>query len=90
MIFQTFLVTIPAMLNVAILLSLLLYIYSVTGMQLFAHVKYNGPYQLDGKINFSNIQYSMLTMFRVATGENWHEVMFALSRKKSPLYQCIE
>ena len=78
------------MLNVAILLSLLLYIYAVTGVQLFAEVMFNGPYQLESNINFSDIRYSMLTMFRVATGENWHELMFALSRPRSPLYQCTE
>ncbi len=32
----------------------------------------------------------MLTMIRVFTGENWHEVMHAMSRKNHPFYQCLE
>ena len=40
--------------------------------------------------NFQNIGNSMLTMIRVFTGENWHEVMHAMSRTNHPFYQCIE
>ena len=29
-------------------------------------------------------------MIRTATGENWHELMFALSRENHPFYQCNE
>jgi hypothetical protein len=77
-IFQTFLVSLPALANVGSLLLLLLYIYSILGMFLFAGVKQNYP--LDDNLNFKNIGYSMLTMIRVSTGENWHEIMHAVSR----------
>lgn len=78
LIFQTFMLTIPAIQNVGFLLCLLLYIYSVLGMQLFQEVKRNGP--LDHHINFSTIGYAFLTMFRVSTGEAWHDLMNALTR----------
>ena len=87
-IFQTFLVTLPALANVGSLLLLLLYIYSIMGMYLFAEVKLNYP--LDENLNFKNIGYSFLTMIRVSTGENWHEIMHAVSRSSNSLYQCIE
>lgn len=87
-IFQTFLVTLPALANVGSLLLLLLYIYSILGMFLFADVKLNYP--LDDNLNFNNIGYSFLTMIRVSTGENWHEIMHAVSRSKNSLYLCIE
>jgi hypothetical protein len=39
-IFETFLVTLPALANVGGLLMLLIYIYAVLGMNLFANVKF--------------------------------------------------
>ena len=87
-IFQTFLVSLPALANVGSLLFLLLYIYSILGMFLFAEVKQNYP--LDDNLSFRNIGYSLLTMIRVSTGENWHEIMHAVSRSYHPMYQCKE
>ena len=29
-------------------------------------------------------------MIRVSTGENWHELMHALSRSNHPMYDCID
>lgn len=77
-IFQTFLVSLPALANVGSLLFLLMYIYSILGIFLFAEVKQNYP--LDENLNFKNIGYSLLTMMRVSTGENWHEIMHSVSR----------
>ena len=74
------------MLNVTTLLVLFFYIYSVLGVQLFYDVKLNYP--LDEKFNFQTIKASMLTLMRVSTGENWQQIMHAVSRTYSPLYQC--
>ncbi len=77
-IFDTFLLTLPALANLGGLLLLFLYIYAVLGEELFAKVKFSGP--LGEHINFHNIFASMQTLFRVATGERWHEVMHAVTR----------
>lgn len=87
-IFQTLLISLPAMTNVGGLLLLLLYIYSIVAMFLFAEIKDNYP--LNGNIKFDSIGYSLLTMFRASTGENWHEVMHAVSRKNHLLYKCSD
>jgi len=58
------------------------------GMFLFAEIKMNYP--LNSNLHFQNLGFSFLTMIRVSTGENWHEIMQALSRPHSELYQCIE
>ena len=76
--------TLPAMVNVGSLLILLLYIYSILGVFLFAKIKWTnslGPY-----VNFNNIGVAALTLLRGATGENWHDVIYALSQKNSILY----
>ena len=65
------------MVNVGSLLILLLYIYSILGVFLFAQVKWInslGPY-----VNFTNIGVAALTLLRAATGENWHDVIYSIS-----------
>lgn len=74
--FQTFIVTLPSLMNIGALLGLLLYIYSVLGVNLFANVKLSG--NLDRNANFMNLGSAFLTLIRSATGENWHEVMWSL------------
>ena len=88
LIFNTFISALPALSNVGGLLMLLIYIYSVLGMNLFAHVKING--HLHKILNFQNIFTSFLTLIRAATGENFHEVMWAIGRNTSITYQCIQ
>lgn len=88
LIFITLTMTFPVMTNVGSLLFLFFYIYSVLGMFLFGQVKPNYP--LTKNLNFQDIGSSMLTMIRVFTGENWQEVMHAVSRSYHPFYQCIE
>jgi len=75
-IFKTFMVTLPAMLNVGGLMMLFVYIYAVLGVFLFAPIKLNG--HLSIHVNYSTIGNAMLTLFRISTGENWHLVLAAL------------
>lgn len=65
-IFQTFMVTIPGMLNVGGLLLLFLYIYSILGVYLFAEVKMDdnlAPY-----LNFKNFTNAFFTMLELSSG----------------------
>jgi hypothetical protein len=50
--------------------------YAVFGMFLFAHVKWNEP--LNNHLNFTSITSSLMMLYRVATGENWHFVLYAI------------
>lgn len=59
--------SIPSMAYVTILLLLLFYIYAVAGVLFFGE---NDP------IHFSNLQTSMLSLFRVVTLEDWTDVMY--------------
>ena len=77
-IFSTFLTTLPHMLNVGGILLLIVYIYSVIGISLFAEIKPNGP--MTRFMGFTGFYKSFITLIRVATGENWNELMNALSR----------
>lgn len=67
--FNTFIVTLPALVNVGGLLLLLLYLYSVLGVFLFAEVKRNG--MMNDVINFESFFNAFITLFIIATGDSW-------------------
>lgn len=75
------------MANVGGLMLLFVYIYAVLGVFLFAAVKFNE--ELTVHSNFQKIQNSMLTLFRVSTGENWHILLASLSIQPSLDFKCI-
>ena len=67
--------SLPALLNVGSLLFLFLFIYAVAGVSLFGLIVYNGI--LTEHANFSTWPLSMLTLVRLATGEDWQMFMRA-------------
>jgi hypothetical protein len=83
-IFETFLITIPALANIGSLLLLFLYLYSVIGMSLFAPVKLQE--ELNEHTNFKTFYSSFLALFRSSTGENWNDVMHDVTRSRNPLF----
>ena len=69
MVFNTFIVTLPALANVGGLLLLLLYLYSVLGVYLFAEVKRNGI--MNDVLNYESFWNAFITLFIVSTGDSW-------------------
>jgi hypothetical protein len=67
----------PALLNVASLLFLIIFIYAIVGMQLFGHVKPNGA--LDDFTNFRDFGSAFTLLFRLATAAGWNDVLEACS-----------
>ena len=62
----TLIISIPASFSIGILLVLIMFIYSIIGMNLFLNVKLaNG---LTETVCFQTFGKSMITMFRIATG----------------------
>jgi len=59
--------SIPSIGYVAILLSVIFYIYATMGVFLF---KYNDP------VHFGNLQLSLLSLFRIVTLEDWTDIMY--------------
>ena len=86
-IFETFLITIPALANIGGLLLLLLYLYSIVGVSLFAEVKLQNS--LNSHSNFQTFYKSFLTLFRASTGEGWNDLMHDISRKRNSLFKWI-
>lgn len=88
-IFNSFLHTIPAFINVGSLILVLIFIFSCLGNRLFATVMINGS--LDPHfLNFMTFQQSFFTLITVMTGEGWYEIMIDLSKQQDIDYDCIE
>eukprot|EP00618_Florenciella_parvula_P016960 CAMPEP_0119537720 /NCGR_PEP_ID=MMETSP1344-20130328/50317_1 /TAXON_ID=236787 /ORGANISM="Florenciella parvula, Strain CCMP2471" /LENGTH=1925 /DNA_ID=CAMNT_0007580327 /DNA_START=292 /DNA_END=6069 /DNA_ORIENTATION=+ len=91
-IFNTLFITLPALSNLAALLVLLLVIFSVMAVQLFATVQLNGG-GFTETINFQTFFRSFISLLRFSTGENWngfmHEVAFDYPGCRKPGPACL-
>ena len=72
--FQTLVMTIPALGNISLLLALLFFIYAILGVQLFGKLAY-GP-ALNTHTNFKTFENSLGVLLRSLTGEGWQEIMY--------------
>jgi hypothetical protein len=74
--------------NVGGLLLLIVYIYAVLCMNLFADIKFNT--YITPNSNYQTIFTALLTLFRVCTGDNFYELMNDMIIPNMILYECIE
>jgi voltage-dependent calcium channel L type alpha-1D len=78
--FNTLLLTLPGLGNIAALLFLLFFIYAVMGVQMFAKIEYNDAYNENA--NFRDFGVAMMALLRFATGENWDGFMYDVASKR--------
>ena len=60
---------------------LIIYIYAVIGVHLFADIKPSWP--MTKFLGFTGFNKSFITLIRVVTGEGWQELMIAMSKTNS-------
>jgi len=73
---QTLLNSGPAIVNVAGILALVMFIYAVLGMQIFTFVMQNDG--INNNANFETFGGAVLVLFQVLTGDSWSSVMNGL------------
>lgn len=88
MIFNTFIITLPGLVNIGGLLLLLIYLYSIIGMVLFGEIMHNGV--ITDNLNFETFTNSFCVLWAVATGDGWSDIMNSSLRKKSLYLDCLE
>ena len=71
--FNTLLLTLPGLGNIALLLTLMFFIYAVMGIQMFSKTEYNGQY--NEYSNFRDFGVAMVSLLRFSTGESWDAFM---------------
>jgi len=76
LIVETLLKSIPSMFHITILMSILFFIYGVLGFHLFHE---HDP------THWRDLAYSLLTLFRIVTLEDWTDVMYK-AMELSPIY----
>lgn len=80
-IFFTLMISLPSLANVGALLLLLYFIFSVAAQNLFWEVPF-GSF-VDEHANFRSFWRSMVTMFRMSTGESWNGLMHECAKHTS-------
>ena len=73
MIFDTFIITIPSLANIGAILLLLIYIYAILGVNMFATVQLQD--ELSRHANFQSFGTAFLVLMRASTGEAWNSIM---------------
>jgi voltage-gated sodium channel len=63
---------IPTIFSFALLLGILIYIYSIIGVYLFSHHQYK-------QADFSSLGHAFLTLFQLMTLDGWSDMMYAAS-----------
>lgn len=84
--FQTFIHTLPAMGSIGGLLALLIYVYAVLGVSIFAEVKRVEPFT--GVMNFDSFGFAYLILVKIMTGDGWAELLGDLSKRNQATFQC--
>ena len=69
--------SLPALINIAILLFLLIYIYAIIGMQSFGLVPVSAG--LDEVFNYRTFPNAFLVQFQLMTGSGWDQVLAAIT-----------
>ena len=82
--FNTFVLSLPPLINIGSLLLLILYIYTIAGVLIFGQVKRSG--RLSDNLNFESFEKGILTLFVIATTDAWPDIASAFMRKRSPDY----
>lgn len=62
--------SLPALLNIGMLLFLVMFMYAILGMSQFAYVQKIGG--IDDMLNFETFPNSFLLLFQASTSENWN------------------
>ena len=71
-IFETFIVTLPELVSIIALLTIVIYMYGVLGYNLYPYLKRGDGINSD--YNFSSLLGSLFILFRTSTGENWNVI----------------
>lgn len=72
-------ISMPALVNIGLLLFLVIFIYAIFGMNFFMYVKYDAG--INELFNFETIYRSMITLFPLCTSAGWNGVLKALTNE---------
>lgn len=74
--FQSIILSLPALMNVAVILMMAMFIFAILGVQLFAKLEMPDDGTLGGYNHFMTFWSSLLLLLRAMTGEAWPDMMY--------------
>ncbi|CAK8685583.1 unnamed protein product [Clavelina lepadiformis] len=77
----TLIISIPALFNIAVLLSVFIIIFAILGVTLFMDVKLNGA--LNDQVNFQTFGNALMVLFRLVTSAGWNDVLDPLMNTRN-------
>ncbi|XP_032809638.2 sodium channel protein 1 brain, partial [Petromyzon marinus] len=69
----TLVISLPALINIGLLLLLIMFMYGVLGVSIFRDLPYSGS--ITNMVNFETFANSMTLLFRLNTAGGWNDVM---------------
>lgn len=68
-------ISLPALVNIGALLTLILFIYSIIGMSSFGNLKITGGVMDEDVVNFKTFASSFVLMLRLSTSGGWNDIL---------------
>jgi hypothetical protein len=81
--FQSIILSLPALMNVGIILVMAMFIFAILGVQLFAKLEMPEDGTLGGYNHFMTFWSSLLLLLRALTGEAWPDMMYEMGSPSS-------
>lgn len=78
----------PSIANVGSLVLLMIFIFSVVGVNMFSSIIYQE--QINENMNFTNFGQALIVLMRCATGESWNKIMKELAIKPDDYVRRID
>ena len=86
-VFEIFILALPSVINLALLVLLMMYIFATIGVCIFSSIKLQS--NLNEQANFQNLLTAFITIFRFSTYDGWNDLMHDAMRVQSTHYYCI-
>ena len=87
-VFQIFVLALPSVVNLALLLFIMMYMFAIFGICLFSTIKLQSF--LDNHANFQNIIKAFLTVYRLSTYDGWNDIMHDTMRVNTQYFYCVD
>ncbi len=87
-VFQMISLALPSIINIALLLFLIMYLFAIIGVFLFSGIKLQT--YIEGHANFQNFWTAFLVVFRLSTFDGWNDLMHDAMRGHSQYFDCVD
>ncbi len=86
--FQTLILALPAIVNLAVLFLIMMCLFALMGIYLFATTKLQ--VDLEPRANFQTFLTAFMTIFRISTYDGWNQVLHDAMRQRTQYFDCTD